>query len=566
MINETISHYKITDKLGEGGMGVVYRAHDTKLKRDVAIKFLPKHLSSEDQERERFFQEAQAASALNHPNICVIHGIDEEDGETYIVMELVEGTTLRSWMKENAKRTIHDRVGIAIQIAEGLEAAHEQGIIHRDVKAESVMVLKDSRAKVMDFGLAKVRGVSKLTKTGSTVGTMAYMSPEQVEGQETDHRTDIFSFGVVLYELLAGKLPFEAEHQSYILIDPFKGEQAENRIMKKITSGAGIESYPTWSPDGQFIAYETDDRGNLDIVVQPLAGGELIRVVGDDSDDAQPAWSPDGWRLAFVSARDHGGRLSISLGIGSIQDFNMSKGADIFIVPAFGGSAIKLVENGAYPSWSPDGSRIVFQSDRGDQYDLWTVSADGGTPIQLTNDVDYDYHPAWSPDGKWIVFGTGRVPVFELGVISASGEDRRVLTNDDNQVVFPAWDSDGKSILFSSGAHGPYNLWRIAFSPGSASWEQPHQITLGEGNDVAVSVARSGRKVAMTIGRVDLDIWELNVTSGGRRKVTTETSWEDLPWLSPDGTTLIISTNRDGTKIFYSISRKTGDIYTLENY
>jgi len=226
MIGQTISHYRILGKLGEGGMGVVYKAEDVKLKRTVAMKFLPRNLSARSEERERFLHEARAASALSHPNICVIHEIDEENGEIFLVMEYVDGITLREWVARKygepesyRKNVTLEALQLGIQIAGGLAAAHEKGIVHRDVKAENIMVTSDARAKIMDFGLAKLRGLSKLTRTGSTVGTFAYMSPEQIEGVEVDHRTDIFSFGVVLYEMLAGQIPFRAEHEAALMYE-----------------------------------------------------------------------------------------------------------------------------------------------------------------------------------------------------------------------------------------------------------------------------------------------------------------------------------------------------------
>jgi serine/threonine-protein kinase len=216
----------VVEKLGEGGMGVVYRAEDTKLRRSVALKFLPRHLAAHGEERDRFLLEAQAASSLNHPNICTIFEIDEVNGETFIVMELVEGTTLREWIQRKIreaegyrKLAVQEAIDIALQIAEGLQAAHDKQIVHRDVKSENIMVTTDGRVKVMDFGLAKLQGVSKLTKAGSTIGTMAYMSPEQVEGLETDHRTDIWSFGVLLFELFSGKLPFQAVHEAALMYE-----------------------------------------------------------------------------------------------------------------------------------------------------------------------------------------------------------------------------------------------------------------------------------------------------------------------------------------------------------
>ncbi len=223
MIGTTISHYTILEKLGEGGMGIVYKAHDTKLERDVALKFLPAHLSASEQDKARFMQEAKAAATLDHPNICTIHSIEEHEGPAsagapagkhlFIAMQFVDGQLLRDRMSGlNEKQSIE----IGIQVADGLAAAHEKGIVHRDIKPENIMVRKDGIVQIMDFGLAKLKGVSRLTKEGSTVGTAGYMSPEQVQGQDADHRSDIFSLGVLLYEMLVGQLPFKGVHETAI--------------------------------------------------------------------------------------------------------------------------------------------------------------------------------------------------------------------------------------------------------------------------------------------------------------------------------------------------------------
>ncbi|MBN2366898.1 MAG: serine/threonine-protein kinase, partial [Calditrichaeota bacterium] len=221
MIGKTISHYKILEKLGEGGMGVVYKAHDTKLERILALKFLPFHLTKSDPDKARFLQEARAAAALNHPNVCTIHEIHDEGDSPFIVMEYVEGRTLRDIIHEinNLPKVLNlgEVVDSAIQIGEALKAAHSKSIIHRDIKSENIMVTETGQVKVMDFGLAKLRGSVKLTKTSSTVGTIAYMSPENIKGQEVDARSDIFSFAVVLYEMLTGQLPFKGEYDSAML-------------------------------------------------------------------------------------------------------------------------------------------------------------------------------------------------------------------------------------------------------------------------------------------------------------------------------------------------------------
>jgi eukaryotic-like serine/threonine-protein kinase len=216
MIGQTISHYKILEKLGEGGMGVVYKAEDTKLKRTVALKFLPKGLEAHEPERARFLQEAQAASALNHPNICSIHTIEEYDGQQFIDMELVDGKNLSGLLKEK-ELSLKDMLNIAIQICEGLNSAHKKGVVHRDIKPDNIMLTDDGIVKIMDFGLAKLKGTSKLTKTQSTLGTLAYMSPEQARGEEVDQRSDIFSFGVVLYEMVTGRRPFKGEHEAAMM-------------------------------------------------------------------------------------------------------------------------------------------------------------------------------------------------------------------------------------------------------------------------------------------------------------------------------------------------------------
>src|SRR6267143_1701119 len=222
MINQTVSHYKILEKLGEGGMGVVYKADDLKLKRTVALKFLPHHLTANSTEQARFLQEAQAASGLNHPHVCTIYDIAEEGGQQFIVMEYVDGETLRQRIASlasqgNAPMDLKDAVNYAVQIGEALQEAHGKGIVHRDIKSDNIMVNSRNQVKVMDFGLAKLKGSMKLTRTSSTIGTLGYMAPEQIRGGEVDVRSDIFSFGIVLYEMLTGRLPFRGEHEAAMM-------------------------------------------------------------------------------------------------------------------------------------------------------------------------------------------------------------------------------------------------------------------------------------------------------------------------------------------------------------
>jgi serine/threonine-protein kinase len=217
MIGRTISHYRIVEKLGEGGMGVVYKAEDTKLKRTVALKFLPPELTRDPEAKARFIQEAQAASALDHPNICNIHEIDKTgEGQLFICMAYYEGETLKERIKRGRLET-EEALSVAMQIGLGLDKAHAGGIVHRDIKPANIAITKDGVAKILDFGVAKLAGQARLTKTSSTLGTVAYMAPEQVRGEAMDHRADIWSLGVVLFEMLTGKLPFKGEYEQSLM-------------------------------------------------------------------------------------------------------------------------------------------------------------------------------------------------------------------------------------------------------------------------------------------------------------------------------------------------------------
>ncbi len=237
MIGRAVSHYKILEKLGEGGMGVVYKAHDEKLDRLVALKFLPQEMTVSEEDKARFLREAKAISALNHPNIATIHDIDEADGQRFLVLEYIPGGTLKSKLKylksEDKEFSLIEVVEYGIQAAEALTHAHRHHIVHRDVKTDNLMLTEEGKVKLTDFGLAKLRGSAQVTKTGTTVGTVAYMSPEQIRGEEVDYRSDIFSFGVVLYELTTSHLPFRGEFETALSYSIMNEDPPSVRSLRK---------------------------------------------------------------------------------------------------------------------------------------------------------------------------------------------------------------------------------------------------------------------------------------------------------------------------------------------
>jgi serine/threonine protein kinase len=313
MIGSSVSHYKILEKLGEGGMGVVYKAQDTKLNRAVALKFLPPHSKISEQDRARFIQEAQAAAGLNHPNICVIYAIEEENEQQFIVMECVEGVTLREKIAQGAL-PVRQSVDYALQIGEALQEAHSKGIVHRDIKADNIMVNSKNQIKVMDFGLAKPKGAAKLTRTSSTVGTLSYMPPEQIQGTVVDARSDIFSFGVLFYEMLTAHFPFRGEHEPAMMYS-ILNENPES--LQKYLSDASpeiqniIDKALEKDPE---VRYQTSQDVVVDLRRMQRKSGRVVRPVEEEAENSQRTREPSGpsssGRLSAIRSREEESVLS----------------------------------------------------------------------------------------------------------------------------------------------------------------------------------------------------------------------------------------------------------------
>jgi serine/threonine protein kinase len=495
MIGQTISHYRILEKLGEGGMGVVYKAQDTKLDRSVALKFLPPHLSASEQDKARFIQEAKAASAINHPNICTIYSIDEHGGQIFIAMELVEGRTLQEL---KGSLTLKQAIDIGIQVAEGLAAAHEKGIIHRDIKPDNIMVRKDGIAQIMDFGLAKLHGVSRLTKEGSTVGTAGYMSPEQVQGQDADHRSDIFSLGVLLFEMFTRQLPFKGIHETAMAyeivnvdsppmssVDPsispeldavvleclekdpkertqsaaqvatdFKRyrRQSSRQRASKITAARPLSTVRPYQPEVQPEQFQRRTTLLPWIIVIVLT--LLLVVLGIKHFSSSPNRSlitatiqpPESMNFYLIGNNagptvlsSDGKRLAFVAADSMGKRYLYIRSLDVSVAKRLDGT-----EGALYPFWSPDNQFVgYFALGR-----LKKIDASGGAPITICNAVP-TRGGTWNAAGT-IVFAGAATPLL---VVPASGGAAEVLTKFDslrkeNSHRWPSFLPDGRHLLY----------------------------------------------------------------------------------------------------------------------
>ena len=453
MVGQTISHYKITEKLGEGGMGVVYKAEDTKLDRPVALKFLAPHLLRDDEARKRFEREAKAAARLDHPNICTVYEIDEAQGRTFIVMAFLEGRPLSDRIKEGPLK-LPEALSVALQMADGLEAAHEKGITHRDIKPDNLMLMKGSRGlvKVMDFGLAQLSGGSKFTREGTTLGTMTYMSPEQAGGAETDSRTDIWSLGIVLYEMVAGQPPFRGDYDQ-VVVYSIVNEDPEPLTAVRTGVPKELERIVN-----KCLAKEQASRyQGVDELLVDLR--ELQKVQQAEATRTRPApvTAPDSHRTLWLLA---GAAVLVALAVTAAAFLGLFESEKPVAEQPL--QAVPLTSypgRESHPTFSPDGARVAFtwNGERQENFDIYVKEVDSDNRQRLTTDPAQDSYPAWSPNGRFIAFlrrdpGENKAKV--VIIPSIGGPERIVGESARGQQAFhsgpPTWTPDNKQLVVAN--------------------------------------------------------------------------------------------------------------------
>lgn len=557
MIGTTLGHYRITHLLGQGGMGEVYAAEDLTLGRRVALKVLNRSLAGLD--RDRFAREARAIAALSHPGIVTVYSFEEADGVSFLTMELVEGQMLSERVTPRGMPAA-ELLDIGIQIADAVSAAHDKGVIHRDLKPGNVLVTKDRRLKVLDFGLAKLRGpgsalsgemlTQAVTGEGRIVGTVAYMSPEQAEGKTVDERSDVFSLGVMLYELATGQRPFQGDTNVSVLSS-----------LLKDTPRSAVELSPALPPPIARVLktclqkdperrYQSakELRNELRTIKEELASGEI------EARGLPAARRPR--RGLFVMAAI----LVLVVGAGVAYDRLMREAApaplptlrhtQVTVAPGVEGD----------PSLSPDGKWVAYASATAGNQDIYLQSVGGQTAINLTKDSPAaDFDPAFSPDGERIAFRSdrGEGGIFVMG---RTGEAPRLVTSGGYS---PAWSPDGAEIVYASGK-APDPASRVGFSSlrvARADTGASRMLLESDGMNPAWSpdgrfIAYWG--VAQTASVRDRDLWVIPAAGGTPWQVTSDSAVDWCPQWSADGKYLYFASDRSGSMNLWRLPLDAG--------
>ena len=489
LANTDLSHYRIVSKIGAGGMGEVYLAEDTRLNRKVALKLLSDEFSNDSDKLHRFIQEAKAASALNHPNILTVYEIGSHDGKEYIAAELIDGVTLRERMGRSTMKLL-DALDITLQITAALGAAHEAGIIHRDIKPENIMIRKDGLVKVLDFGLAKLSGVSAesiqttmphlVTKSGMVVGTVAYMSPEQARGREIDPRSDIFSLGIVMFELYTGKRPFDGESHldliSSILKDdppalrdvsPDLPRQLERIVGKSLRKDRDLryQHVRDLHIDIEDLKDELKVEAKLSKNVQPTIDGRIHATNQSKLRSAFTTNITETRRFTLLHALIFAA-VAATL-VGAVWYFRsggspVSRPFKPIEVATWTAAQGELT---ASASFSPDGKMIAFASTKSGTKSIWVTQTASTEPLQITNDAFANTGPIWSPNGDEIAYLSIRAGnatgIWRVGALG--GTPRSVGPVTDGSCRLRRWTSSGRIYYELRG-----ELYALDLSSGSS--------------------------------------------------------------------------------------------------